>query len=236
MPSHMVPNGLTATDLEAKWKSPEWEKTSGFKWDARGVPLNLRLRRALSWLARAEREIEDADAAFIFYWISFNAIYSDDRPETYQMNEHETMEGYFAKVVSLDYGNAIYDAIWQKFSGPIRMFLDNRFVFRPFWTSLNRTDINADWKRAFERSRNSTNRALANNDTETVLNELFHRLYVLRNQLMHGGATWQGSVNRSQVRDGAAIMAFLVPHFISLMLDNPSIAWGVPHYPVVSGG
>ena len=63
-----------------------------------------------------------------------------------------------------------------------------------------------------------------------ILEELFDRLYVLRNQLIHGGATWQGSVNRSQVQDGAAIMAFLVPHFINLMLDNPAAAWGIPPY------
>lgn len=63
-----------------------------------------------------------------------------------------------------------------------------------------------------------------------ILEELFDRLYVLRNQLLHGGSTWQGSVNRSQVQDGAAIMAFLVPHFINLMLDNPTTDWGIPPY------
>lgn len=69
--------------------------------------------------------------------------------------------------------------------------------------------------------------------TVDVLAILFDRLYVLRNQLMHGGATWNGSVNRAQVRDGARIMAFLVPLFLKLMLDNPAEPWGAPRYPPV---
>ena len=62
---------------------------------------------------------------------------------------------------------------------------------------------------------------------------LFGRLYVLRNQLVHGGATWNGSVNRNQVEDSAKIMAFLIPLFIELMMENPAENWGKPYYPVV---
>ena len=62
---------------------------------------------------------------------------------------------------------------------------------------------------------------------------LFDRLYVLRNQLVHGGATWNSSVNREQVKDGANILSFLVPIFVDLMMDNPQTDWGAPYYPVV---
>lgn len=45
-----------------------------------GFPINLGLRvhRALSWMDRAERETEDHDAQFLFYWIAFNAEYAED--------------------------------------------------------------------------------------------------------------------------------------------------------------
>ena len=62
---------------------------------------------------------------------------------------------------------------------------------------------------------------------------LFDRLYVLRNQLVHGGATWNSSVNRDQVKDGARILAFIVPIFVDLMMDNPDRDWGAPYYTVV---
>ena len=45
--------------------------------------------------------------------------------------------------------------------------------------------------------------ALAEKDTEIIVNELFDRLVVVRNQIIKGGATWVSSVNHDQVRDGA---------------------------------
>lgn len=62
---------------------------------------------------------------------------------------------------------------------------------------------------------------------------IFDRLYVLRNQIVHGGATWDGSVNRNQACDGAAILAFLMPLLVSIMMEHPDGDWGRPFYPVV---
>ncbi|MCA2008623.1 hypothetical protein [Tritonibacter mobilis] len=64
---------------------------------------------------------------------------------------------------------------------------------------------------------------------------LFDRLYVLRNQLIHGGATWNSSVNRDQLRDGVAILSVLMPVMIDIMMDNANEEWGKPFYPVVNG-
>ena len=70
----------SAKVLEAKWKRRPWyHKPSGAPGEPRHPQddLNLRLRRALSWLGRAENEYKgrDFDAAFIFYWVAFNAAY-----------------------------------------------------------------------------------------------------------------------------------------------------------------
>ena len=51
--------------------------------------------------------------------------------------------------------------------------------------------------------------------------------------LVHGGATWNSQVNRDQVRDGAAIPAFLMPVFVDVMMDHPDEDWGRPFYPGV---
>ena len=40
-------------------------------------------------------------------------------------------------------------------------------------------------------------------------------------------------MNRAQVRDGAAILTFLMPVFVDLMMDDPGKDWGKPFYPVV---
>ena len=59
------------------------------------------------------------------------------------------------------------------------------------------------------------------------------RLYTLRNQLIHGGATWNGSVNREQLRDCVGLLSKLVPVIIDLMMDSPDTLWGDACYPVV---
>ena len=68
---------------------------------------------------------------------------------------------------------------------------------------------------------------------DVVLGIVFDRLYVLRNQLVHGGATWNSRANRSQVKDGANIMSAVVPVFVELMLDQPDVDFGEILYPVV---
>ncbi len=58
---------------------------------------------------------------------------------------------------------------------------------------------------------------------------------MLRNQLLHGGATWNSATNRNQVRDGAAVLGWLLPILIDIMMDNPDHNWGRAFYPVVKG-
>lgn len=194
---------------------------------------SLRVHRALSWLNRAEMAGDDHDAAFIFYWIAFNAAYADEQAEAAMLSERSLFDGYFHKITELDGSRRVYDAIWTRFSQSIRLLLGNRYVFQPFWKHQNGVPGFADWEHRFARSQAAIAAALARRDTRVILSVLFDRLYVLRNQLIHGGATWNSSVNRGQVGDGARIMAFLVPLFIDLMMDNPDLPWGAPYYPVV---
>jgi hypothetical protein len=195
--------------------------------------LSLRVHRALSWLDRAEKCANDDDARFIFLWIAFNAVYSEECGETMPNAARGLFESYFGKVVRLDTERRIYDAIWARFPGPIRMLLENKYVYQPFWSHHNQLPGFADWEERFAAAKRKLSQALVRQDTSVVLTTLFDRLYVLRNQLVHGGATWNSGVNRAQVRDGAAILAFLIPLFVDLMMDNPGTAWGKAHYPVV---
>jgi hypothetical protein len=194
--------------------------------------LGLRVHRAISWLGRAERETDDLDAAFIFYWISFNSAYAADIPSIAAMSERSSFGTYLGKLIELDRESRIYSEIWNRFSGPIRMLLDNQFIYQPYWNHQNGIEGYADWSASFEASRELSRKALARKDTQRVLSIVFDRLYVLRNQLLHGGATWNSRINRAQVGDGTRLLASLIPIFIDLMLDHPEAAWGAPYYPV----
>lgn len=192
------------------------------------VSLSLRTHRALSWLERAEQETDDDDVRFILLWIGFNAAYAADLYPTGQRN---VFADYFRKLIDLDKEQRIHGLIWTRFPMEISLLLENRYVFAPFWSHHNGAPGYADWERRLADSQAVSRRALARRDTCTVLSIVFDRLYVLRNQIMHGGSTWNGSVNRNQVHDGADVLGWLLPVFIDIMLDHDQQEWGPPYYP-----
>ncbi len=194
--------------------------------------LALRVHRALSWLDRAEQS-EDQDGRFIFLWIAFNAAYANDLGDQERPREKQLFELFLEKLADLDQDDVLYKLIWSEFPGSIRVLLDNRFVYQPFWDFHNGRITEEDWVSGFERARQAANRALAAHETVTVLAIILDRMYTLRNQLVHGGATWNSSVNRDQLRDCSAFLGKLVPYVIQLMLDNPNVLWGDACYPVV---
>jgi hypothetical protein len=197
--------------------------------------MGLRAHRAISWIGRAEACGEDDDARFIFLWIAFNAAYADEREfQSVAPGERAAFVDYFGRLVARDEDRRIYKALWQRFSGPVRMLMENRYVFNPFWQHHNGIDGFKDWEEKFRASSRSFTQAFQAGNSVRVLSFVFDRLYVLRNQLVHGGSTWNSGVNRAQVHDGAAILAFLMPVFVNLMMDNPQADWGRPFYPVVA--
>ena len=196
--------------------------------------MGLRVHRAISWIGCAEKSSENDDARFLFLWIAFNAAYADEQKfHSVPPAERTAFNDYFTKLIALDNEKHIHKALWHNFSGPIRVIMNNRYVFSPFWQHHNGIEGAEDWENRFKYSVREFESALKRGDCVKILSFVFDRLYVLRNQLIHGGATWNSNVNRDQVRDGAAILGFLLPVFVDIMMDNPSDEWGKPFYPVV---
>lgn len=194
--------------------------------------LALRVHRALSWLHRAE-QCDDEDGRFVFLWIAFNAAYANELGEQ-RMLEGEKFNLYLARLVELDASQQLYDLVWQRYSGAIRVLLDNPYVYQPFWDHRNGLATGENWESRFAAAKRFANTALAGKDTASVLAVVFNRLYTLRNQLIHGGATWNSRMNRQQLRDANAILGDLVPVIIGIMMDHARLVWGVASYPPVS--
>ena len=196
--------------------------------------LKLRIHRGVSWLAKAENQVDDEDAAFMFYWVAFNALYGFQVRHVSEIDgERSAFQGFFQKISLLDSERIIYDELWRRFPDSVRVLIRNKYVFQPFWNYHHEFPGNDDWEDKFEKAIEKGYRALENGDTVQILSIIFDRLYVLRNQVFHGAATYQSSVNRAQIRDATKILAFLLPLFVELMMDNPSVSWGTPGYAVV---
>lgn len=193
--------------------------------------LRLRIHRALSWLIRSEQEESDPDLRFVLQWIAMNAAYAREfgREET----ERTRAKAFLDTLVTLDTQKRLHQALFQQFTGPIRTLIDNKFTFEPFWTAMRTHDASNRWEEGFANSKKAAFAAVMQGDTTKVLGIVFDRLYVLRNQLVHGGATWNSQVNRAQLTDAVAILGTLVPLIISVMMDHPAQDYGDALYPVV---
>jgi len=187
----------------------------------------IRLHRALSWVEKATELIEiDQDNAFINSWIAFNACYANAHNE---VGDGKAFQNFAVLVTSLD--SRIYDHLWQNYSRFVKNLVSNKFVYEPFWISFRNKDNN--WREGFDRQNRYMMTALANNDAAGVLQVALSRLYTLRNQLVHGGATYGSYVNREQVQHGARLMLSVVPVIVDLMIDHRERDWGDIPYPVV---
>ena len=198
--------------------------------DGQPDALRLRIHRSLSWLIRSEQEADDPDTRFILQWIALNAAYAREfgREET----ERDRARGFVETLVRLDANKLLHQALFQQFTGPIRTLIDNKFTFEPFWTAMRTHDSSGRWEESFANSKKAAFAAVMQGDTSKVLGIVFDRLYVLRNQLIHGGATWNSQINRAQVADGIAILGTLVPLVLSIMMEHPQ-DYGDVLYPVV---
>lgn len=195
-----------------------------------GEPSRIRLHRAISWLARAELEHDDPDARFLFLWIAFNAAYGGEF--AFEQDQRRQFDLFFQRMEALDTDGRIHTLLFDTFTGPIRTLIANRYVFAPFWTALREHDSSEQWKVRLKAAKTRALHAVTGRETAVLLNIVFDRLYVLRNQLVHGGATHASSVNRAQISDGVALLAAFVPLFVERMIDHPALDFGTIAWPV----
>ena len=189
----------------------------------------IRIHRAISWLKQAEKEA-NVDMKFIALWISFNACYSHDLQGLKTKTEREKLKEFVAKLVQCD-GDRLYNVFWNIYSGPVRNLIDTKFLFEPFWT-YQRGESD-DYTRAFEKSNQATLQLLSNKNVAELMLQVLERLYCLRNQLIHGGATFGSKLNRTTLRDANNILLHVVPIIIDFLLEENSVDWGEINYPVI---
>ena len=194
----------------------------------------LRIHRSISWVARAQSLDDDEDLKFICYWIAFNASYAKKVGfEAHLHSDRDLHMEFFNKLNALDRDQRIYGTIWDEFSDKVRNLMVNKYIFKPFWDFNAGLITEQEMNEKFTTSNNTFLRAFQRVETGRVLSLIFSRLYLLRNQLIHGGATHKSSKNREQVVTGSGLLGALVPSFVDIMLDHPEEEWGDPYFPVI---
>lgn len=213
---------MTTTDLKNYFTTHRKEFNDNF---------GLRTYRAISWLEKSEKT-EDLDTKYITLWISFNAAYADELSDI--SGDRNAFQGFLKQICQLDKSRALHQFIWQDEGEYIHKLLDTPYTFQPFWDFHNGQKSQSDWERMFHGAKKKADIALKNGETHIVLQIIFSHLYTLRNQLIHGGATYNSSVNRKQLQETCHILSNLIPMILQIMLENPDNSyWGKPFYPVI---
>jgi len=200
--------------------------------DSQPEAIAIRIHRALSWMEEAERQEPD-DVRFLMLWIAFNSIYAQELDPSVSFSEKGRFKQFIGRLVRLDSDDSLFDLVWENYAEKFHLFVNNPYVSRPFWDFQRGLIREDEWKQRFGQSCQAAERALVEKDTAVFLKILFDRIYMLRNQLMHGGATLGSELNREQVRDACRILEQLVPAIIHVVMENPDEEWGDPCFPPI---
>jgi hypothetical protein len=190
---------------------------------------STRLHRSLSWLKAADEQLQagNVDQGFINLWISFSACF--------YIEGEESIAPFIEKLVALDDQQRIYACLWNEYSGSVKALIKNPYVFAEFWQAqrLQGEQTESVWRIRFDQSSVEALNCLSRKKVAPLFSIVLDRLYVLRNQVLQGGATYQSQVNREQVGDGVTLLSNIMPIIISIMLNSSEEDWGNIAYPVI---
>lgn len=189
---------------------------------------STRLHRSISWFRRAEQITNDGDARFLFLWIAFNSAYAHEFSK--DDVEMDSARQFIDKLIALDSEQQLAAWVRVAYSGPIRNVINNKFLFTRFWNERGTTSANASWVSELDRDAQASFNAAVTGDVSRAMRGILSRLYVLRNQVVHGGATWNSKVNRPQIQTCTTVLMQLMPIIIGLMM-HPDARFDPIAYP-----
>lgn len=215
---------VAVRDLRRMWK-PHKERLNVV--DAEH-PTNVRFHRACSWLQRAEQATkDDADLSLLCRWIAFNALYGQwDHGNREAVADTECWKVFLERMVELDRSGRIADVVRR--NRPLVMAIfDDEFLSRYYWQEPN-------GKRAGQSKRTMFDARtwFVQGKWLPIVDRLVDRIYFLRCQLVHGAATYNGSLNRTAIRNCSQALDLLLRAFLVTWIDHGSDEdWGILCYP-----
>ena len=180
----------------------------------------VRIHRALSWGQAAEKE-ERLDEKLIKYWISFNALYGSG------FTEFSEVEKFLGIVISVDKDNILKNALIEK-TNTIKNFFSIPELYDAYWKDEMATRVDRE-KVASKYSEKNKDKFIEFIKTgvgaDAVLFDLFDLIYLLRNQIFHGSASYDSVDNNSIKENCIEILGIFIPLIIEIMINNPNNNW-----------
>jgi len=172
---------------------------------------------------------------FIFLYIAFNCMYGRRQYEGDETQIADDLDSFFTRILTMREKDAqksdalLKDAL-KACQQDAAVLIRDRFLVNRYWRGNHppatlQARLNKEAVAALE--------ALADGDYRKFLSPVFHRIAVLRNQVMHGCATYgPRSYGRVSLGKALRVLRVLVPAFYQLMRQyGHDMAWDPIPYP-----
>jgi hypothetical protein len=220
---------LDVHQLRKRWK-PQKERLLAKRSDH---PTPIRFHRACSWLARVEQMDEsDVDLALIAQWIALNSLYGQwDLEKSSAVADRECWRVFLDRIVDLD-ADGVLPAMLVEHRGLVMMLCEDPYLNDLFWK-----DPRAERAPQLRRKKFSAQSWYFENNWKLILEAVADRIYLMRCQLIHGAATFGGSLNRRSLKHCALMMSQVISAVLLVLIDHGAEEdWGIMCYPPVQPG
>lgn len=198
-----------------------------------------RVARMTSWIGFANAAA-DSHEKFVPYWLAFEAAHA--RASRFGNAVGGRGEGFLRRIAKHD-AKCELPCILREHRTTITRLFGLRYAHPAFWYQ-NRSKAKSvrGWEREFSANVDSAKAALVaavSGDVRAVaqtLETLFDILYVVRNQVMHGGSAGGGSRSKSQVDLAVILLSALIPCFRKIVKSHENTDWGRIPFPRVEAG
>jgi hypothetical protein len=195
-----------------------------------------RLQRADSWMkAASSLNADQMHEAFIFFYIAFNCLYGRRKYEGDEAHIGEDLGDFFKKIILMHEkdvaggGSVLTEAVGAcRRDGAVLIrdrFLDNRYWRRSSPPPLLQNKLNEEARTVLAQ--------VDDGSYQAFLGVAFRRISVLRNQVMHGCATYgPRSFGRASLAKGLRFLRVTVPAFYRLVFEHGhEVRWDPIPYP-----
>jgi hypothetical protein len=198
--------------------------------------LHDRVRRADSWIkASARLQSEQLHETFLFLYIAFNCLYGRRPYEGDETRIDEDLQIFFEKILELAEhdrkggGETLQGAI-KASSKDGALLIRDRFLDTRYWKRVLSVERLHD---ALKFDAKAALAQVAAGEYADFLFLTFKRISVLRNQVMHGCATYgPATAGRSSLAIAVRLMKALVPAFqILIRSHGQHVPWEPVPYP-----
>ena len=210
-------SAVTVRELRRLWKPIK----EGAGASPAHEPIRIRLHRCFSWMQRVETvgaiDPDDAalDAHLIFRWTALKALYGrwdDERREP--AGDRMTLNGFTRRITQVDAGGRI-GRLLETDRPLLEKLVGDEFLLRHYWEDPE-IDVAGKTSGAARKLRETVREARH----PRTLDDVLGRVYLLRCQLVHGAATFNGRQNRTAVRRAARFLELLLPDVLTIIIEH----------------